>query len=580
MIQIDLGCGKNKQTGFIGVDRYPIPGVDVLVNLNERLPFRDDTVDLIFASHSLEHVENILAIMKEIYRICKHGAQLCVVAPYSEQKLNVANPYHYSQFNEHTPRFWTSHPESPIDLEEFNHPQAPEWGLASSDHSDSGIDIRLVRMEYFYFPRYSELPPSEQRELRQERMDVCDQIMYHLIVWKGDARSPAKSFDRYASELQPFEPNYLGLLRQRKPAPQANELSALGLPDASGREGAKSEIREARAFATRLMEELSRLHKSSADQMEVLNRVNGELHETAAYNRILRDEAARVGRELEFARSDLRRESAAVAAAQEEASSLRETIRVLQTGMESNAVLKAKLGLSQAELEATAALLGIGRQKQASLHAEVAAARSDLASATGEVAAACQAIDHWKELHTKAKRSLNELYAEARALQRPMLGVAGFVIGRRRQPSGLSDRFGAVRDYCDRHFRAARASLVLGGDLNEVSYREYEIPFALDKLSSIFLAIRPLLRGSAGSAGIEIVSADSKILVQAVVSLADVEPGTITEFRLPVPLTGLKNTWLLRVFVRGADAPVALYELAKGALFRGETQFIPFVSFT
>jgi SAM-dependent methyltransferase len=622
MIQIDLGCGRNKQAGFIGVDRYPFSGVDVLVNLNQILPFRDDSVDLIFASHSLEHVESLLTIMNEIYRICKHGAQLCVIAPYSEQKLNLANPYHHFRFNEHTPRFWTSYPTAPIDLEEFNHPQAPQWGLSLSDNSDPGIDIRLVRMEYFYFPQYAGLPTSEQRRLRKERMDVCDQIMYHLIVWKGDARSPAKSFDGYASEVQPFEPSYLGLLRQREPeallrrktaefeassamltelrnqlvdakthaandrdraianlAALTNEQAALRLRHASEREEVRNEIRESRAYAAQLMEGLSRLHKSFADQTEVFCQMSAELHDTAVYNRILRDEASRIGRELESARSDLRRESAALAAAQDEAFSLREDLRILQMGMEPIAVLNAKLSLTQAELEATAALLAIQRQKDESLNAEVAAARRGLIVATGEVVAASQAIERWKALHTIARRSLAELYAEARTLPSPVVRVAGFVIGRRRTPHLMSDRFVAVRDYCDRYFHAARASLVLGGDLNEVSYREYEIPFDLDSLKSISLAIRPLLPGSAGNLGIEIVSSESQILVQTLLPLADVKPGAITEFRLPVPLTGLRKTWLLRVFVRGADAPVPLYELAKGALFRRETQFFPFVSF-
>src|SRR5262245_31362358 len=90
MLSIDLGCGARKQPGFYGVDRYPVPGVDAIVDMDGPLPFRDESVDLMVASHSLEHVNNLLATMKEIYRICKHGSQLCVVAPYSEQKLNQA----------------------------------------------------------------------------------------------------------------------------------------------------------------------------------------------------------------------------------------------------------------------------------------------------------------------------------------------------------------------------------------------------------------------------------------------------------------------------------------------------------
>ena len=78
MIKLDLGCGRAKSPGFIGVDRFALPGVDLVVDLNKRLPFEDDSVDLISASHSLEHIENLMATMSELYRVCKHGAQICV----------------------------------------------------------------------------------------------------------------------------------------------------------------------------------------------------------------------------------------------------------------------------------------------------------------------------------------------------------------------------------------------------------------------------------------------------------------------------------------------------------------------
>ena len=32
-MKIDLGCGKNKKEGFIGVDQYAMEGVDVVLNI-------------------------------------------------------------------------------------------------------------------------------------------------------------------------------------------------------------------------------------------------------------------------------------------------------------------------------------------------------------------------------------------------------------------------------------------------------------------------------------------------------------------------------------------------------------------
>lgn len=185
-MKLDIGCGSLCLPGFVGVDRFPLPGVQIVADLDKALPLEDDSVELVHASHSLEHVSDLMFTMKELYRVCKHKAQICIIAPYFEQKLNLANPYHLQVFNEHTPRFWTNFPSAPIDGEEYFHPHAPLWGLSTSDNSDPGLDIRLLRMEFLYFPRFSRLDSAWQRELRQHLTDVCQQMVYHLIVWKSD----------------------------------------------------------------------------------------------------------------------------------------------------------------------------------------------------------------------------------------------------------------------------------------------------------------------------------------------------------------------------------------------------------
>jgi Methyltransferase domain len=709
MLRIDLGCGTKKQPGFIGVDRYPLTGVDIVADMNRALPFHDDSVDLLLASHSLEHVEKLLATMREVYRICKHGTQLCVIAPYNEQKLNWANPYHTCVFNEHTPRFWTDYPHASVDQEEYDHPHASTWGLSKTDNSNPGIDIRIVSMECFYFPKYDGLPPSEKRRLRQERTDVCEQIMYHLIVWKGDAEGQGRSFDDYVADFQPYEPEYITQQRNRgqeillqnsadtRESAHASVAGDAGEPQSKGsvelsayldrqktvleqlrvahgqqhstlsaaceaegedrvadvptserlrqelttakdeaihlrahlvsltgeiarlhevlgrlqadlqeshaahqqqpatlpaaREscteeayvserlrqeltGAKDEANQLRAHSVSLTGEITRLHEHCAAQTEALGRLITELHDTAAYNRILRDDAVRMERELEFAGAELRRESAAAAASQEEVSSLVRRNQDLKANQESNDVLRAKLALTRAELETTTTLLGLLRQTEEGLSGEITTARR-------EAAAAVQEAERWKILWSAAKRSLSAIAVESRIPEFAQVArVGGFIIGRDRQIQRLPSGFGPLREYCDRHFRTARACIVLGGDLTEVPYREYVIPFALDRLTSVSLAIRPLVPESPGILGIEIVSARSEILAHVRGELSAVHRDGVTEVPLPAPLNGLQKNWLLRVFVRDAGTPVSVYELVRSGLFQGITQSFPLVSFS
>ena len=73
-VVIDLGCGQRKKPGSIGLDIARIGGVDIVADVFRTLPFRDGCADEVFASHLVEHVDDLMAFMGEVWRICKPGA--------------------------------------------------------------------------------------------------------------------------------------------------------------------------------------------------------------------------------------------------------------------------------------------------------------------------------------------------------------------------------------------------------------------------------------------------------------------------------------------------------------------------
>ncbi len=183
-LKLDLGCGQHKQSGYVGIDRLLLDGVDVVCDINQGIPFADDSTEGVMASHVLEHVEDLIATMEEIYRVCKHKAVVCILAPYAHTSLNIANPFHRFQFNEHTPRFFTASTDVLIEAEQYEFPFITQWGLGRTENPNMKMDFRCIRMELFYFPRYVALPKEEQTKLRQTQMNVADQIMYHLVAVK------------------------------------------------------------------------------------------------------------------------------------------------------------------------------------------------------------------------------------------------------------------------------------------------------------------------------------------------------------------------------------------------------------
>lgn len=84
-LQIELGCGQNKRSGFIGIDYQDLPGVDIALDLNrEKLPFEDDTVSYVYSSHAFEHIQNYHLVLQEIFRVCTHMATVEIWTPYGK----------------------------------------------------------------------------------------------------------------------------------------------------------------------------------------------------------------------------------------------------------------------------------------------------------------------------------------------------------------------------------------------------------------------------------------------------------------------------------------------------------------
>jgi ubiquinone/menaquinone biosynthesis C-methylase UbiE len=80
---LDLGCGKGKVRGSFGVDIAPSAAVDVLADFRQGLPFRDSSVQTLYAYHLLEHMDDFIGFMEEMWRICAPNATVYVKVPHA-----------------------------------------------------------------------------------------------------------------------------------------------------------------------------------------------------------------------------------------------------------------------------------------------------------------------------------------------------------------------------------------------------------------------------------------------------------------------------------------------------------------
>lgn len=93
-MKLDLGCGRGKQSGYIGIDIENFPGVDQVADLTKGIPYPEDSVEGIYCSHFLEHLQEPLKLLNEIYRVCKHRAEVVIKIP-----LELPDPAHLTIFN-------------------------------------------------------------------------------------------------------------------------------------------------------------------------------------------------------------------------------------------------------------------------------------------------------------------------------------------------------------------------------------------------------------------------------------------------------------------------------------------------
>jgi SAM-dependent methyltransferase len=80
---VDLGCGSRKMAGTVGMDIVAVPGVDVVADMGRGLPFKDSSLDGVYAYHVLEHLDDFLAAMGEVWRVLKHGGRAYIKAPHA-----------------------------------------------------------------------------------------------------------------------------------------------------------------------------------------------------------------------------------------------------------------------------------------------------------------------------------------------------------------------------------------------------------------------------------------------------------------------------------------------------------------
>ena len=90
-LNLHLGCGPVAHPEFVNIDGHPYAHVDFVQSIERLHRFKRGTVDLIYASHCLEHVgfRKTVTVLTEWHRVLKTGGVLRLSVPDFDQLIAV-----------------------------------------------------------------------------------------------------------------------------------------------------------------------------------------------------------------------------------------------------------------------------------------------------------------------------------------------------------------------------------------------------------------------------------------------------------------------------------------------------------
>jgi SAM-dependent methyltransferase len=116
---LDVGSGRGdfsqliQQRDSLALDIYPYPEVDIVCDLTQVNPFREDCFDAIVLMNVLEHVFDTRRFFRELARILKPGGKLFVAIPFLLKEHQA--PFDFVRYTQFSLRRWGE--ESGLEIE-------------------------------------------------------------------------------------------------------------------------------------------------------------------------------------------------------------------------------------------------------------------------------------------------------------------------------------------------------------------------------------------------------------------------------------------------------------------------------
>lgn len=182
-MRLNLGCGYNKLEGYVNVDHDPNCKPDIVADLEQPLPFEDNSVDEIVLSHILEHLgqdtKTYFAVWKEFYRVLKDQGVIKITVPHWAHDNFHHDPTHVRKV-------------TPVGVDMFsqerNRHTIETGGSETTLGLQLGIDVSVTEVGYGYMPWFElhsrGMPQDYVERERGKYNNACHSIQINAVVHK------------------------------------------------------------------------------------------------------------------------------------------------------------------------------------------------------------------------------------------------------------------------------------------------------------------------------------------------------------------------------------------------------------
>jgi hypothetical protein len=185
-MKLNLGCGYHKRPGFLNVDVRSECLPDMTVDLERTpWPWESDSPEAVLFMHSLEHMGGdqrvFRELIRELYRVCRNGADVFVQVPHPRHDDFITDPTHVR-------------PITPATLGHLSKRNNLEWARNGAANTPLAlyweVDFEIRNVRYLVAEPYrsqlakGELSPEHVEQLSRERNNVIKEISISLVAIK------------------------------------------------------------------------------------------------------------------------------------------------------------------------------------------------------------------------------------------------------------------------------------------------------------------------------------------------------------------------------------------------------------